>query len=371
MRFSVLKENLYNGLSVVSSITSKNLTLPILQNVKMVAGQGSVEFSTTNLEIGIRYKVRGKVDEPGEMTVPARVFLEIVNTLPNERVDCRSEENTLHAECANSKTALRGVAAEEFPVIPTLSDGIEISCEAKECVDALEQILFSVASDESRPEIHGVYANAEKETLTLASTDGFRLSERQVSLVGGVGDRQIMKIIPSRTLQELERLVGHGGENGAVQWVIGENQLLLRYGNGEIVSRVIEGKYPDYRQVIPSAHKTTVTVATKELLQLVRGAGLFCRSGMNDVRCYFSPEQKELRVRAANTQIGEYDAAVSAQVAGEENDIALNYRFFLDGLAALKSDLVVLEMTEKNNPIVLKAAEGKRKYLHLIMPIKQ
>ncbi len=370
MKFSVLKEHLYNALQVVSSIASKNLTLPILQNVRISAQQGALEFATTNLEIGMRYSVRGKVDEVGEITVPARVFLEIVTVFPNERVDCEVEGNTLHITCANSKTSLRGVSSEEFPVIPILSSGVEVVCTVSDCTDALSQILFSVASDESRPEIHGVFMKAEGSTLTIASTDSFRLGERTIPLVIPVSETQ-SRIVPQRTLQELERLAGHAGDETAVKMTFGENQLTIRCGEGEIISRLIEGRYPEYRQVIPKDTTTHSTVATKELIGLVKGASLFCRSGMNDVHCSFSSTGQELRIKAANTQVGEYDASISAQVTGEENDITLNYRYLLDGLSAIKGDMVTLDMTQKNNPIILKSTDAKRQYLHLIMPIKQ
>ncbi len=370
MKCSILKENLYNGLVVVSSITSKNLTLPILQNVRINATQGAIEFATTNLEIGIRHTIRGKVDEVGEITVPARVFLEIVSTLPNERVDCSTEGNTLTIQCAQLKTVLRGISAEEFPVIPTLSGGVEVVCESKECADALAQVLFSAATDETRPEIHGVFLKAEDKVLLFASTDSFRLSERSIPTTTNIPEAQT-RIIPQRTLHELERLITQNPNATTVHLIIGENQLSIHCGDSEIISRLIEGKYPDYTQVIPTNAKTTITVSTKELLGLVRGASLFCRSGMNDVHCTFSGEKGTMRVQAANTQVGEYDATVAAQITGEENDITLNYRYLLDGLSAMKSDMVILKMTEKNSPMLLSGADAKRKYLHLIMPIKQ
>ncbi|MBI5134877.1 DNA polymerase III subunit beta [Candidatus Uhrbacteria bacterium] len=370
MKFSILKEHLATALSVVTSIASKNLTLPILQNVRIAAQQGSLEFSTTNLEIGVRFSVRGKVDDGGEITVPARVFLEIVNTLPNERIDCWTDGATLHITCANAKTSLRGVLAEEFPVIPTVSSGVEVICALKELVDALGQVLFSVASDESRPEIHGIFVRAEESTITLASTDSFRLSERHVALVSTVSQTQT-RIIPQRTFQELERLAGHVGDETVLKMVFGENQCAIQCGGGEIISRLIEGRYPEYSQVIPQQTTTTTTVSTKEFVGLVRGASLFCRSGMNDVHCEFSSSKQELRVKAANTQVGEYDAAISAQVVGSDNSITLNFRFLLDGLNATKSDMVKFEMTQQNNPVLLRGVDAKRQYLHLIMPIKQ
>ncbi len=370
MKFSILKEHLATALSVVTSIASKNLTLPILQNVRLGAGQGSLEFSTTNLEIGVRFSVRGKVDEVGETTVPARVFLEIVQTLPNERIDCWTEGATLHITCANSKTTLRGVSAEEFPVIPTVSSGVEVTCALKEFVDALGQILFSVANDESRPEIHGIFVKAEESTLIIASTDSFRLSERRITLSSLVATPQV-RIVPQRTFQELERLAAHVGDETVVKMIFGENQCAIQCGGGEIISRLIEGRYPEYQQVIPQQTTTTTTVSTKEFVGLVRGASLFCRSGMNDVHCEFSAQKQELRVKAANTQVGEYDAAISAQVSGVDNSITLNYRFLLDGLGAIKSEMVKFEMTQQNNPIILRGVDGKRQYIHLIMPIKQ
>lgn len=370
MKCSILKENLYNGLVVVSSITSKNLTLPILQNVRISVTPGAIEFSTTNLEIGIRYGLRGKVDEPGEITVPARVFLEIVSTLPNERVDCWTEGNNLMIQCAQLNTVLRGISSDEFPVIPTLKDGMEVVCDSKEFADALGQVLFSAATDESRPEIHGVYIHAEDKKLLFASTDSFRLSEREIQTTTTVA-QAASRIVPQRTLHELERMITQHPDAPTVRMLIGENQLAFRCGEGEIISRLIEGKYPEYTQVIPTNTKTTLTASTKELIGLVRGASLFCRSGMNDVHCTFSAQKGTVRIQASNTQVGEYDATISAQITGEENEITLNYRFVLDGLNALKSDMVTLKMTEKNNPVVFSGTDAKRKYLHLIMPIKQ
>lgn len=370
LKFSVTKENLYRGLSVVSHIASKNLTLPILQNVRVEAKNGQIELITTNLEIGVRFRIRGKVEEEGEITLPAKVFYEVVGLFSGERVDVEVNEQSAVLECASAHATVRGTSAEEFPVIPGSTNGEALSVPTKVFAESLSRILFSAATDESRPDIHGVYFNITSQGLTLASTDSFRLSEKIITLSHSHPDRNF--IVPLRTLQEIQRIMSTLPSLEHIQIIGGENQAVFNLGEGEVVSRLIEGKYPEYQQVIPKEWATRCLVEARALTQLVRGASLFCRSGINDVHLIVSPEQKEIRITASNSQVGEYNSNIPATVEGVENDLILNYKYVLDGISAVGSDTVALEMNNKNSPCVLRpAGSAKKDYTHLIMPIKQ
>lgn len=367
MKLSCLQENLNKGLAIVSHITSKNVNLPILNNVLLKAEKGTLNLSATNLEIGIVARVRGKIEEGGAFTVQAKLLADYINLLPNEKIDLVLKDRVLKAECRNSQTKINGISAEEFPLIPQVEKKNPYIVEIKDFKEALAQVVFATAQDESRPEISGVLFSFKKNELRVVATDSYRLAEKIIKLEKSANqDKEI--IVPTRTLQELLRILGE--EVGELEIYLAENQILFSYDEVDLVSRIIEGQYPDYQQIIPREFQTQIIANTKELVKVIKTASLFCQAGINDVNLEFSPSQKQLRVSTVNTQLGESTSKLDIGISGQENKIVFNYRYLLDGLLNIRSEEVILEMTDSGNPGVLKPKD-KKDYLYIIMPIKQ
>src|SRR5688572_26573296 len=263
MKFSCTQENLNQGLAVVSHIASKNVNLPILGNVLIKGDDKVLRFSSTNLEIAIKCVVRGKIEEQGEFTVPSRLFSDYVSLLPKDRVDVELDGNALTVACGTYQTKLNGIAASEFPLIPTIEGQQKFAVKVNDFRRAVSQVLFAVAPNESRPEISGVLFKFMPEgtgglELVLAATDSYRLAEKVVAVNEGHSTaikEPVNVIVPSRTVAEIIRILGvfkDSLENPEeLEIHIGENQILFAYDTVELISRTIEGKYPDYRQLIP------------------------------------------------------------------------------------------------------------------------
>jgi DNA polymerase III subunit beta len=367
MKFTCTQENLQRGLSIVNHLAGKNTTLPILNNVLIKAENGSLELSTTNLEVGVKCLVRGKIESEGSFTVQARLLSDYVNLLPSEPVSLELNDAELEVKCESYKTKVKGMSSEDFPLIASVDAKQSIQMPVPDFKEALSQVIFSVAMDETRPEISGVFFQLSKDGLTLASTDSFRLAEKILPLKHELEDESF--IVPYRTLQELNRILSDAGEEEplTIRWT--ENQVSFEFDGIELISRLIEGQYPDYRQIVPTNFKTEFVVDAKELVQLVKSASLFCRAGINDVHFIANADSSTLEIKAANSQLGENKGSIGAEITGDTNEIVFNYRYILDGLANMKEKKVRLKLIDKHNPGLF-LPEGQTGYTYIIMPIK-
>lgn len=367
------------GLSMINHITGKNISLPILNNVLIKTENKNIRFSTTNLEIGITSLIRGKVEKEGEFTVDAKLISDYVNFLPKEKVDLELKDQKLDIRCENFNTILNGQEANEFPLIPKIDKKNNFSVKISDFKEAIQQTNFSVSSSETRPEISGVYLKASGSKLIVAATDSYRLAEKVVTLAKAV-DADYEAIIPSRTLQELSRILANfqskkeADENPVenLEIYFSENQILFSLNEVEIISRVIEGQFPDYQQIIPGSHNTRLTLSTANLAQATKAASLFTKSGINDISMMI--EAGKLTIFSQNVQAGENTIKVEADIEGGDNKIILNHRYLLDGINVLNSDEMILDITDNNTPCLLypkNQSSEKPDYRYLIMPIRQ
>ncbi|MBI5404880.1 MAG: DNA polymerase III subunit beta [Candidatus Kerfeldbacteria bacterium] len=364
MNLSCTKENLLAGLNTVSRIASKNLTLPILGNVLVRAEGGTISLSATNLEVGVVATVRGKIIEAGSITIQARLLLDYIGLLDSDKVELVSDGASLKVSSANSETVIRGNAADDFPIIPSVAREHGIKVSGPTLRGALAQVLFAAAQDTSRPEISGVHLTVEKKSLVLAATDSYRLAERTIEISGG-SDRNM--IIPTRPLVELTRILPADGE---VEMFFSDSQVLVAADGIELTTRLIEGQYPDYQQIVPTSSSTTATIEIESLTKLVKTASLFCKPGINDVTIAIDPDAKSINCAAANTELGEHHGNMKAAITGPACTIVFNYKYLLDGLSNIGTTNVTLGVTDSGSPGVLRPSPAAD-YFYLIMPIRQ
>lgn len=387
MKITCTQENLKRGLSSVSHIASKNSALPILNNVLIRAEKGAVTLTTTNLEMGIRCLVRAKVYKDGAYTVNSKLLNDFVALLPNEKIDLELKDESLEVWTENQETKMKGDSSEDFPLIPQVDKKNVYSCSAEDFLKALTQTLFSVSISETRPEISGIYLNFSENILTIAATDSYRLAEKQIKLIEGAQEAKEV-IVPARTAQELFRLLSsHSGSVVSEEEPAGidrikiyfeENQVMFVFNGVELVSRIIEGQYPNYKQIIPTNYKTKAVVNIADFVKAAKTASLFSRAGIYDVNLELKDDK--LTVSSTNNQMGESKSKVGGKIEGESNKVVINYRYLLDGLQNINSTDVIFEMTDAANPCVLRPAESldekneaiaSQDYLYIIMPIKQ
>ncbi|MDD4333326.1 MAG: DNA polymerase III subunit beta [Patescibacteria group bacterium] len=380
MKISSLQENLKQGLLSVGHIAGRNVNLPILNNVLIEARDGNIKIVTTNLEIGIVNYVRGKIESEGSFTVDSKIINDYINLLPNKKVEIELKDNSLKIECENFKTKIMGQSAEEYPLIPVIDKNSYYSVDIDEFKKALSQVVSAVSNNEARLELSGVLFSFDEKKLTLAATDSYRLAEKElgVKLVGNDGVSEAKKtIVPARTVQEVIRVLSSArdmGEDeekaGGVKIYVSDSQILFVVGLVELTSRVIEGQYPDYKQIIPTNIKTTATVNRQELIRAVKASSLFSKTGINDINLDFPKEKNQTVVSSASGQTGESVINMESMVKGDDNGVIVNYRYLLDGLNNIQDENIKIEIIDNNTPCILKP-EKESGYLYIIMPIKQ
>ncbi len=374
MRFISLQDNLKRGLNMVGHVTTKNINLPILNNILIKAREGNIEFISTNLEIGITHQLRGKIEVEGEFTVDAKLITEYVNLLSGgEKVKIEAKDNELKVECGSYKTKIKGESAKDFPLIPTVSRAGFYSCKSEELKKSLSSVVFAVSSSENRIELTGVLFSFNKNKLNLAATDSYRLAEREIEMKANEmsGDQKV--VVPAKTIQELLRVLnnlesGELGEDQDVKIYLSENQILFTVDSVELISRLINGHYPDYKQIIPAKSQTDVLVERSELTRAVKAAALFSKTGINDITILFSKEK--IIVSSFSGTSGESQIEVEAEVRGIDNEVTINYRYLLDGLNNIEGSRVQLSVLNNTTPCVLKP-EKEKNYLYIVMPIRQ
>jgi len=370
MKFSCTQENFAQALNLIARVASKNTNLPILQNVLLEAKDTGISLAATNLEIGVRVQVRGRVDVPGSFTVPAALLSNYIALLPSERIDCELVGTELKLQTTDHISRIKGEAAAEFPILPAVEKTSCLTIDRVVLVEALQQVSVAAAIDESRPEIAGVYIYTQDKKLVLAATDSYRLAERSIVLPQATAGL-FSCILPQRSAVELLRLLQNSTTVEQVELCVTETQLACLSAEVEFVSRLVQGHFPDYEQIIPQSGRTTVTAHRQDLIKAVKGTALFSKTGVNDIEVTIAPEHQQITLCATNAQVGENTTVVAADISGETVAVVLNYRFMLDGLQHGKGDKVTLLINDRNSPGVFRSTDPDDSYVYIIMPIKQ
>lgn len=371
MKFSCTKENLAQTISLVGNVASKHVNLPILSNVLFRADQQKVECTATNLELAITATLRAKVEIPGHFTVPARTLSDVVNLLRDEKVDVELKDQELQLISGKSATKIKGAPAEEFPIIPTLQGGKIFSFSRRALKEGLSQVASAVAKTDIRPELSGVFCGFNvrgKKGLTLAATDSYRLAEKFVDIEQGETDETRL-ILPGKTAQEIIRILAQASEE-TVQVVVTENQIHVSIGGVALLSRLVEGNYPDYTQIIPREFKTTLTIPTDLIVKEIKAAGLFTTSGVNAVELQTQSTDQSVRIASASTQTGEYQSELPVTLTGDDVRVLLSHRYLLDGLNTISTPQTVVQIVGPDSPCII-SPEGDTSFLYIVMPIRQ
>ena len=374
MKFSCLQENLTEGLNISSHIASLNKTsLPILNNILLTAKKGELKISSTNLEMAIEVKIRAKVEKEGSITIPAQILNNYINFLPKQALKFEANKNNLIISAEKQKTKIKGISSEEFPIIPKIDSKSKYLLKSEELKNALEKTIFAISSSEVRMELSGAlfsFKNKDnKKQLTIVGTDSYRLTEITIILLeknNSKEDKDI--IIPLKTLQEVLKVI-KGDKGNNIELYLSENQILFIYQDIEIISRIINGKYPDYKQTIPTNIKTKALVNREEFIRIVKSASFFSKLGINDINIKFLPKKNQLIISSVNDQIGENEAVLDADIIGDSNEIVFNYRYLIDGLNNISNEEISLEIINDDSPGLIKSGKDKN-YFYLIMPIK-
>jgi DNA polymerase-3 subunit beta len=379
VKISCLQENLARGLAVVGRAVATRSPLPILSNILLETDQGRLRLAATNLEIGINCWIGARIEEEGSITVPARLLTEFVNSLPPGQIDMEltRRTQTLNLKCARFEANIKGLDPSEFPTVPT-ADSIggrpqgALHLKADTFRRMIDQVVFAAAADESRPILTGVLTHFHQGGLTLAAADGFRLSVTTADVGVGV-DETSSVIVPARALAELNRIASD--QETKIELIITptRNQILFHLDDIDLVSQLIDGNFPDYKQIVPKSYSTQTVVSTQELLKAVKVAFLFARDAANIIRLHVVPGSEltpgYVSVAATSAELGDNVSELDVTgINGEEIEIAFNARYMIDALSVAGTAEVALETTTSSSPGVLRPVGGED-YLCVIMPM--
>ena len=374
MKVTVLQENLARGLSVVSKAVSPRSTLPVLANILVASDEGRLRLSATNLELGITCWIPARIEEEGSTTVPSRTFNDLVSTLPADQVLLKLDvkTQTLNVRGGTSTNDIKCIDAQEFPPLPVPDLDGAVQINSGDFREMIHQVVFAASTDEARPVLMGVLVQVDKDKLTMAAADGFRLSVRK-AVLSSSAPAPVSAIVPAQALKELARVATDGEEPIYMVLPKGRGQVVFRVKDVEVVSQLIDGTFPDYQQIIPRKYNSRTLVSTSSLLKACKQAEIFAREGSNVARFNIKTAQGEMQpseveISAASEETGKNETIVEATVDGSAVLIAFNVKFLREVLEVVRTPNVALETSAANAPGVVRPV-GDDNFLHVIMPM--
>jgi DNA polymerase-3 subunit beta len=362
MKLQVTQENLNKALGTVARVANTRGTLPVLANVLIKTVNNRLSIAATNLDIAITHYIGSKVSEEGSITVPARLMQDFVSSLPSGVIDLNLDEYKLNISTDQYQSVINGVSAEEFPVMPAIENGKTWTVSGSQLKKSLQQVVMAASTDEARPVLTGVLLHTNDGKLFMAATDSYRLAEKQL----GDNPEEISLLVPVSAMQDLLRILSDF--EGEVEVTSDEQQILFRVGDVELVARLIEGKYPDYRKLIPQDFAVTANLKRADFLNVTKVSSLFARESAGSITINVDEETQNLSIRSVASQLGENTATANAKVTGT-GVITLNSRYLMDALHALNGDDVIFSFNGKLEPTVIRDP-GAEDYTHIIMPLK-
>ena len=372
MKLIILKEKLKEGISVVERISQKSLTLPILQNTLLKTEKNFLKLSTTNLESGINWRGLAKTEKEGQICIPTRFLSNLLSFLPDKPISLEVKDFTLSLKCENYTTKIKGINPEEFPIIPQIKEGDVISINNSNFCQALNQIVNIPSPSTSRSEISGVLFILQKDLIKMVATDSFRLAEKKIFSKNKLSKGYSL-ILPQSAVKEIIGIFSE--KDGDLKIHLSSNQISFEYKTGEIVqpqiqftSRLIEGEYPNYEEIIPKKYETKIQTEKKDFLNQIKTASLFSGK-INEVKLNISADKNKIEVLSQSPDLGEYKGLFKGNIKGKDLSISFNHRFLINGISEMEGKELTFELTDEGGPAALKPLTTKD-YLYIIMPIK-
>lgn len=374
MIIKILQNKLREGLNIVERITTKSLTLPILNNILIKAEKNFLTLSSTNLEVGINWWSLAKVEEGGEIVVPAKILSSFVGFLNEEPAKLKTEERNLIIETERYTTKIKCLSPEEFPILPKISTPETLNINNSSFCQSLNQVVQIPILSSTRPEISGIYVSFQKNLIKLVATDSFRLGEKKIFLKEPLSLlKEYSLILPQRTAKEIINIFSE--KKNDLKIYLSPNQIIFEsqmeetpHPEIQLISKLIDGEYPDYQSILPEKFTTQIILNKNEFLNQLRVASVFA-SKINEVKLKTDIKKERIELLSQNPDLGEYRSSLFAKIKGKEIEISFNFRFLIGGLLNIPSSEVILELNTAEDAAVLKGVDDQS-YLYLVMPIK-
>jgi len=384
MKLICTQDNLKKAIYNCERIVAKKNTLPILNNILFKTEKGSLSLFATNLEIGISVKIGAKIEKEGEITIPARLISNFATNLPSgENIILETKDDKLKIKSGLNKAIIKGVSANDFPLIPTKKGDNLLKLPSLLFKKAFLKIIPAVAFNETRQELTGINVTFKKEEIFLAATDSFRLAEYRLKInkkninqeeYAAFINKKEKIIIPSETLIELNRIIPIDTES-QIKIAIEENQIFFEIDNVKIVSRLINGKYPEYKHIIPKDYKTKILGEQNLIQSAVKMASLFTAGGNSEITLKINQESKKIFILSKSSETGENTTELNFSNTGPSQEVILNAKYFLDGINVVSSLQVAVLLNSESTPVAIKEIDEKTgqildDFIYIIMPIK-
>lgn len=364
MKLSCVRENLAKALGSLGRVVTTSGTLPVLGNIMLKTDQGRLKMSATDLEMGINFWVGAKIEQEGATTIPARIFTDYINNNADSQVDLVVDGQMISVNSEHYSTKINGLSAEEFPIIPEIGSESVLELTVEALRDAVSKVVFAASTGEANPTLGGVLFKVDQGNLKIVATDSYRLAEKIIPL-GLDKELEMSVIVPTKTIQELNKLLSLS--SGQVKVILGENQILFRMEDIEVVSRLIDGNYPAYESIMPANHLTKVVINTRDLLRDTKLAAVFARETQK-IRLEINKAENKVKTYSKG-QSGENVSSLQVEVEGIDGEITFNTRYLSDVLNVIGSSKTILELTDKLKPGLIKSSDDDN-YRYIIMPVK-
>lgn len=373
MKLLILSNNLREGVNIASRLTQKSISLPILSNILLQTEKNFLKISSTDLEMGIKYWALAKIEKEGQVAIPGKTLFGLIGSLLDEKINLEAKANTLLIQGKNFQSKILGQSPEDYPIIPELKEDF-IEVDGLSFSQALSQVADVTALTQIRPELSGVYLSFNKERILMAASDSFRLAEKKIPFKEETSPQKEYSIIlPSKTARELINILGE--KEGKLKIYFSANQVMFEtempetsHPQLQITSRLIEGSYPNYQEIIPQKFQTKIILNKPGFLDQIKTASLFTGK-INEVQLQAFPKREQIEIFSQNPELGESQSTLSAKIEGERVKASFNYRFLADGLSKIKSSDVIFQLSGEEGPALLKPS-GDENYFYIIMPIK-
>lgn len=365
MELTVTQENFSKALAAVGRVASTKTQLPILSNILLRTDGNRLLIAATNLEIATTQYIGAKIAKPGAITIPARLISEFVSSLPKGTIELKVVGENIHITSGKYHSIINGVIADDFPELPTINedDSVSYSINTEEFKQAVSQTIITASNDATRPVLTGVYWHSHEGWIYLAATDGYRLSERRLVETKS----EVAAIIPTQTLQEVLRTIVDDVET--IDILFDESQVRFRINEAEVISRLVDGNFPDYRQLIPAQSDIVAKMDKAEFTRVTKVAGLFARESGGSVTVTVDGDAKTVSLHSIASELGENTSELDAEVTGS-GQVTLNSRYLTEALGVLDATMILFSFSGKLSPVILKSTDEKTNYYHVIMPLK-
>ena len=365
MKLECQIEEIRNRISQAERITGKNLTLPILSSILLIASNKSLKIRSTNLSLGIEIEIPAKIEKEGLVAVSGSVLNGIFsNVFQNENIHLEGLEGNLLIQTKKSKIKLKGQPAEDFPTIPRVA-GISFEIESKKLIDGIKSVYYSSSVSDIKPEISSVFMYTNEDNLVFVSTDSFRLAEKKIKTKGLEEIPGIL--IPFKNVSEILRVFGEFA--GVIKVFFNKNQISFSSDNVYLTSRIIDGVFPDYRQIVPKKSETEAVVLRQDLLNALKLSNIFSDK-FNQVNLKIAPPEKVFELSSANNDVGENKTFLDAALTGENVELGFNYKYFLDCFQSIATDSVSIKLSGSGSPILISPVSDPS-FIYLIMPMNR